>query len=267
MADQPRSTTGRVKGETVSVLAGRRPVLELLRAGQSAERILIAQGQAHSNVVNEIRRRADGAGVPLQIVPSSEIQRLAGDVNHQGVVAQTARYRYSQLESLLATESPALLFLDGVTDPHNLGSLLRSADGAGFTGVVIPARRTVQVTAAVRRVSAGAAEVVPVARVHNLSQALDTARAGGLWILGLDAGADDDIWSSDLAEPPVGIVVGSEDKGMSLKAKQGCDALVRIPQLGRLDSLNVAVAGAIAMYCCTQGLRASTALNGTPPPR
>lgn len=255
MAGQPGASGRRLKGESVFLLAGRRPVLEMLRAGQNAERILIARGQVQSNVVNEIRRRADRAGVPLQIVPSSEIERLAGDVNHQGVVAQTARYRYTPLETLLAGESPALLFLDGVTDPHNLGSLLRSADGAGFSGVVIPARRTVQVTAAVRRVSAGAAEVVPVARVHNLGQALDAARVAGLWILGLDAGAEDDIWSSDLSEPPVGIVVGSEDKGLGLKTKQGCDALVRIPQRGRLDSLNVAVAGAIAMYSCTQGLR------------
>lgn len=248
-----------MKGEAPPVLAGRRPVLELLRAGQSAERILLAKGHAPSNIVNEIRRRADRAGVPLQIVPSSEIERLAGDVNHQGVIALTARYRYTPLETLLAGESPALLFLDGVTDPHNLGSLLRSADGAGFSGVVIPARRTVQVTAAVRRVSAGAAEVVPVARVHNLTQALETARSAGLWILGLDSEAEDDIWSSDLAEPPVGIVVGSEDKGMGAKTRERCDALVRIPQRGRLASLNVAVAGAIAMYCCMPGLRSGMA--------
>ncbi|MDQ3784819.1 MAG: 23S rRNA (guanosine(2251)-2'-O)-methyltransferase RlmB [Actinomycetota bacterium] len=250
-----------MKGEAAPVLAGRRPVLELLRAGQSAERILIAQGHAPSNIVNEIRRRADRSGVPLQIVPSSQLERLAGDVNHQGVIALTARYRYTPLETLLAGESPALLFLDGVTDPHNLGSLLRSADGAGFSGVVIPARRTVQVTAAVRRVSAGAAEVVPVARVHNLSQALEAARAAGLWILGLDSEAGNDIWSSDLAEPPVGIVVGSEDKGIGAKTKERCDALVRIPQRGRLTSLNVAVAGAIAMYSCMPGLRSGAEMR------
>jgi 23S rRNA (guanosine2251-2'-O)-methyltransferase len=246
-----------LRGDTAPVLAGRRPVLELLRAGQSAERILIAKGHAPSNLVNEIRRRADRAGVPVQIVSPSEIERLAGDINHQGVIALTARYRYAPLETLLAGESPALLFLDGVTDPHNLGSLLRSADGAGFSGVVIPARRTVQVTAAVRRVSAGAAEVVPVARVHNLTQALETTRAAGLWIVGLDAEAGVDVWSSDLTDPPVGLVVGSEDKGMGAKTKERCDALVRIPQRGRLDSLNVAVAGAIAMYACMRGSEAT----------
>ncbi|MDQ3752750.1 MAG: 23S rRNA (guanosine(2251)-2'-O)-methyltransferase RlmB [Actinomycetota bacterium] len=250
-----------MRDEAAPVLAGRRPVLELLRAGQSAERIFIAKGHAPSNLINEIRRRADRAGVPLKIVPSSEIERLAGDINHQGVIALTARYRYTPLETLLAGESPALLFLDGVTDPHNLGSLLRSADGAGFSGVVIPARRTVQVTAAVRRVSAGAAEVVPVARVHNLSQALEAAREAGLWILGLDGEAEEDVWSSDLAAPPVGLVVGSEDKGMGAKTKEGCDALVRIPQRGRLESLNVAVAGAIAMYACMPGSRADAGTN------
>ena len=112
----------------------------------------------------------------------------------------------------------------------------------------MPAHRAVGVTPAVRRVSAGAAEVVPVARVPNLSHALDEARRGGLWILGLDEKTDDDIWHSDLAQPPVGLVLGAEDRGISRLVKEHCDALVRIPSGGKIDSLNVAVAGAIAMF-------------------
>lgn len=230
------------------VLAGRRPVLELLRSGRAPERVLIAQGLAPSSVLGQIRRRAEAAAAPVRTVPKAELDRLAGGLNHQGVVALTARYRYAPLEALLAGVKPCLLFLDGITDPHNLGSLLRSADGAGFDGAVIPTHRSATVTAAVRRVSAGAAEMVPVARVPNLAHAVDRARIAGLWVLGLDAGADADIWSSTLAEPPVGIVLGSEDRGISHNLREHCDALVRIPLGGALGSLNVAVAGALAMF-------------------
>ena len=235
-------------GDASTVLAGRRPVLESLRAGRPSERILVAQGLAPSGVIGEIRRRARTLSVPVRVVPREEIDRLSGGVNHQGVVAVTPRYRYTPLADLLARRSPALLFCDSLSDPHNLGSLLRSADAAGFDGVVVPARRSVGVTDAVRRVSAGAAEVVPVARVTNLSQALDEARRAGLWILGLDAGAEEVLWSSPLAEPPVGLVLGAEDRGISHKVRDHCDGLVRIPQRGVLSSLNVAVAGAVAMF-------------------
>jgi 23S rRNA (guanosine2251-2'-O)-methyltransferase len=152
------------------------------------------------------------------------------------------------LRDLLAKPAPLILFLDGLTDPHNLGSLLRSAESAGATGVVVPLRRSVGVTAAVRRVSAGAAERVPVARVPNLGQALDHARTAGLWTVGLDEKAEDDLWSSAMLERPVGLVLGAEDKGISQNIARRCDAFVRIPQAGAIASLNVAVAGAVVMY-------------------
>ena len=234
--------------EDSSVLAGRRPVLELLRADRAAERILIADNVGSSNALGEIRRRAKDLGIPVRTVPRDQVDRVAKGLNHQGVAAVTGRFRYAPLEDLLKSEQPLLLFLDGLTDPHNLGSLLRSADGAGFTGVVIPARRSVAVTDAVRRVSAGAAEIVPVAREGNLGRAIDTAREAGVWIVGLDHDADSDIWASDLLEPPLGLVLGAEDRGMAPTIKERCDALVSIPSSGRLASLNVAVAGAVAMF-------------------
>ena len=243
MAKSPGSTT-----DDASVLAGRRPVLELLRAERGAERILLSDHMAASKTISEIRKRATVMGIPVRTVPKSEIDKVAGALNHQGVVAITGRYRYAPLEDLLKAAHPQLLFLDGVTDPHNLGSLLRSADGAGFTGVVLPARRSVAVTSAVRRVSAGASEVVPVARVGNLGRAIDEAREAGVWILGLDEDAPDDIWASDLLEPPVGLVLGAEDRGISPTIRERCDAVVSIPSAGRLASLNVAVAGAVVMY-------------------
>ena len=235
-------------------------MLEILKAARPVERILIARELQPSGIVGEIRRRAEAAAVPVRLVPKSEVDRTAGDVNHQGVVAITARFRYTPLEDLLAVERPRLLFLDGVTDPHNVGSLLRSADGAGFGGVVLPTRRSAGVTGAVRRVSAGAAEVVPVARVGSLGSALEQAKKAGLWILGLDGSAEDDLWTSPLAEPPVGLVLGAEDRGVSKGVAARCDAMVKIPSTGKISSLNVAVAGAVAMFEVSR--RAGRVLSG-----
>jgi 23S rRNA (guanosine2251-2'-O)-methyltransferase len=230
------------------VLAGRRPVLEMLRAGHPAGRILIADNCAPSKVIDEIRRRARSAAIPVRVAPRAEIDRAAPAVNHQGVVAMTARYRFTPLDRLLKRPAPALAFLDGLTDVNNLGSLLRSAEGAGFTGIVIPSRRSVTVTPAVRRVAAGAAEVVPVARVGSLGQALDDARAAGLWIVGLTGDAPTGVWETDVLEPPIGLVLGAEDRGLSSSVRARCDTMVSIPLAGRIESLNVAVAGAIAMF-------------------
>jgi 23S rRNA (guanosine2251-2'-O)-methyltransferase len=229
-------------------VAGRRPVLELLRSRGPAERILLADGTGRSPVIGEIRRRAEELAVPVRVVPRSEVDKAAPGMNHQGVVALAARYRYTPMGALLAPPAPALLFLDRITDPHNLGSLLRSADGAGFDGIVVPARKSVGVTDAVRRASAGAAEVVPVARVANLSRALEDAKKKGMWVVGLDADAPETIWQSRVLERPVALVLGSEGSGLSPSVRSHCDAMVSIPPAGRLGSLNVAVAGALAMF-------------------
>ena len=235
-------------GPQLDVVFGRRPVLELLRAGSSAQTIFISQRVRPAPVIDEIRRTAATKGVAVQAAASEDVDRLAEGGNHQGVVALAARYRYSSLRELLSAEGPAVLFLDGVMDPHNLGSLLRSADGAGFDGVVVPAHRAAGVTQSVRRVSAGAAEVVRVARVGSLGAALEEARKANLWVVGLDAAGEGDIWGSELMEPPVGLVLGAEDRGLSRGVRSRCDALCRIPSQGRLGSLNVAVAGAVAMF-------------------
>ena len=242
------------------VLPGRRPVLELLRSGSSAQKILISDRSHASNVAAEIRRRAETLDIPVRTVPVQELDRLAAGMNHQGVVALTTSFRYVALDRLLTTSGSTIIFLDGVMDPHNLGSLLRSADGAGFGGVVIPTHRSAAVTATVRRVSAGAAEVVPVARVSSLGAALQQARRTGMWIVGLDHDAEETLWMSTALEPPIGLVLGAEDRGISKGARSHCDAFVRIPSSGRLDSLNVAVAGAIAMFEVARRREASATL-------
>ncbi|MDP9068495.1 MAG: 23S rRNA (guanosine(2251)-2'-O)-methyltransferase RlmB [Actinomycetota bacterium] len=221
--------------------------MELLRARRPAERILLAAGLGPSAVLGEIRRRAEDAAIPVKVVPRAEIDRITDGESHQGVAAITGRYRYASLESLFGPAA-AVLFLDGVTDPHNLGSLIRSAECCGFNGVVVPTHRSAGVTGAVRRVAAGAAEILPVARVTNLGRALDQAKEAGLWIVGLAGEADHDLWSSDLLEPPLGLVLGAEGSGLSKNIRERSDGLVRIPQEGRIGSLNVAVAGAIAMF-------------------
>jgi 23S rRNA (guanosine2251-2'-O)-methyltransferase len=243
-----RARGTRFGSEGVDVLGGRRPVLECLKAGQPVQRVLVARELDPSPVIGEIRRRAERSSVEVAVVPRDEIERVACGIKHQGVVALTARYRYTPLDAILRPRPAGVLFLDGVMDPHNVGSLLRSADGAGFGGVVLRAHRAAGVTAAARRVSAGASEVVPVARVANMSHALDEARVAGLWIVGFDRGAQDDLWSSPLMDPPVGVLLGAEDRGISKVARGHCDAFVRIPSHGRLGSLNVASAGAIAMF-------------------
>jgi 23S rRNA (guanosine2251-2'-O)-methyltransferase len=236
------------RGTREDLLAGRRPVLELLRAGRTATEIWISRDAGRAAVLEEIRRLGREASIPIKEVSPQELDQVAAGINHQSVVAYTGRYRYTPLQTLLSGNPSALLFLDGVMDPHNLGSLLRSADGAGFDGVVIPAHGAAGVTATVRRVSAGAAEIVPVARETNLSRSLEAAQAAGLWIAGLDAAGDTDLWSSDLMNPPVGLVLGAEDRGLSKGVRQTCDGLVRIPGAGRLESLNVGVAGALGMF-------------------
>jgi 23S rRNA (guanosine2251-2'-O)-methyltransferase len=222
--------------------------MELLRAGRGAECVYLAQGLDPSRALGEIRRRARQASVPVRSVPKAELDRIAGGLNHQGVAARTGRYRYAPLESLLAPQPSRVLLLDGVMDPHNLGSLLRSACVAGFEGVVVPARRAVGVTDAVRRVSQGASELVPVVRVSSLGATIAEIAAAGLWAVGLDESADEDLWSSSALDPPVALVLGAEDKGLSRTTRARCDRLVRIPARGSLRSLNVAVAGAVAMF-------------------
>jgi 23S rRNA (guanosine2251-2'-O)-methyltransferase len=236
------------RSSRADVLAGRRPVLELLRAQKQAQEIRISKEAGRSHLLSEIRSLARIASIPVKDVPARELDDFARGINHQGVAALTSRYRYTPLDDLLGQSPSSLLLLDGVMDPHNLGSLLRSADGAGFEGVIIPSHGAAGVTATVRRVSAGAAEIVPVVKETNMSRSLEAAKGAGLWMVGLDAAADEDLWSSHLMDPPVGLVLGSEDRGLSRGVRDKCDGLVRIPGAGRLQSLNVAVAGALAMF-------------------
>jgi 23S rRNA (guanosine2251-2'-O)-methyltransferase len=231
---------------------GRNAAIEALRGRRPVRRLLIAAG-AHGPDVALLRRLAAERRVPLALVDRARLDRLAGPIAHQGVVAEVAPFPYSRVDDLLAVaaaraEPPLLLALDGIQDPHNLGSLLRTALAAGAHGALIPEHRAVAVTPAVARASAGAVEHLRVARVTNLSRALAELKARGVWAYGLAADARQRYWEVDWLAPSV-VVVGSEGTGLGRLVRSTCDALVAIPMApGALGSLNAAVAGALVLY-------------------
>ncbi len=236
------------------ILYGRQPVRETLRAGRrQVFKLTLAHGVKPTGIVGQILTLAEGADVPVQIVDRRELDKLGGEVNHQGLAAEVSGYPYVDLATLLdvvsqASEPPFLLLLDHIQDPQNLGSLLRTAEAVGVHGVVIPGRRAAGVTPAVVRASAGAAEQVHVVQVSNLVQAMEHLKAAGVWLAGLDALRGVQLYTEADLGGPLGLVVGSEGRGLARLVRQTCDFLIRLPMHGQVESLNAGVAGAIALY-------------------
>ena len=233
------------------VLIGRNAVTEALRAGRGINKILLADGDREGQV-SEIVALAKERGIILQFVERSKIESVAGGLRHQGVMAYVAPVAYAELEDILrkaeeAGEPPFLLLLDELEDPHNLGALLRTADATGVHGVLIPKRRSVPLTATVAKTSAGAVEYVPVARIGNISQTLKNLKEKGFWVAGADMDGSQNYYEADLTGPLV-LVVGSEGKGMGRLTKEQCDFIVKMPMVGKINSLNASVAGSILMY-------------------
>ncbi len=223
------------------IIYGVRPVIEALGGGRrKVFEVLDASGNG------EVAQAATAAGVPVKKVPHARVGELARGGVHQGVAARTEPYLYAELEDLLAAPDPLVVLLDGVTNPHNLGAVLRVADGAGASGVVIPKDRAVGVTAAVVKASAGASEHVPVARVTNLRRAIDAVKKAGLWVYAAEVGGMP-YTDLDLAGS-VGLVLGSEGRGVRRLVREGCDGAVCVPMLGAVGSLNVSVAAAVLLY-------------------
>jgi 23S rRNA (guanosine2251-2'-O)-methyltransferase len=236
------------------ILYGRQPVRETLRAGRrQVFKLLQAQGIKPAGIVRQILTLAEQANIPVQAVDRRELDKLGGEVNHQGLAAEVSGYPYMDLAALLditqqASEPPFLLLLDHIQDPQNLGSLLRTAEAAGVHGVVLPSRRAAGVTPAAVRASAGAAEHVRVALVANLVQAMDRLKTEGIWLAGLEALPDAQLYTQIDLSGPLGLVVGSEGQGLTRLVQQTCDFLLKLPMLGTVESLNAGVAGAIALY-------------------
>jgi 23S rRNA (guanosine2251-2'-O)-methyltransferase len=220
---------------------GIRPVLEAL---QSPRREVFEVFDAGKNA--EVAEAATASGVPLETVPRARIEELARGGTHQGVVARVGPYPYADLGEILAVSDPLIVALDGVTDPRNLGAVLRAAEGAGASGVVIPKDRAVGVTAAAVKASAGASEHVRVARETNLRRAIDGMKEAGVWVYAAEVGGAK--YTEQDLSGSVALVLGSEDRGVRRLVREGCDGAVSIPMLGAVGSLNVSVAAAILLY-------------------
>jgi 23S rRNA (guanosine2251-2'-O)-methyltransferase len=199
----------------------------------------------------DLKERALAAGLKVQMVGNESLAKLAGDVAHQGVVAAVRPLKPWDEETLIASlnavPDPLLLVLDGVTDPHNLGACLRTADAAGARAVILPKDRSASVDAVARKVAAGAAEFVPVVPVTNLARALGRLKQNGIWVVGTDGEAEQPLYAADLNRP-LALVLGAEGEGMRRLTRDSCDFLVRIPMAGQVESLNVSVAAGIALF-------------------
>jgi 23S rRNA (guanosine2251-2'-O)-methyltransferase len=232
------------------VIFGINAVVEALKARKrSFEYIALMAGRrdARAQLVNEAAR---DAGVPVRQVSRDQLARLAGTQTHQGVVAITSEKHYSDLEDVLSAkrgDHHFLVVLDGVEDPHNLGAIIRTADGAGADGIVIPERRAVGVTGTVSKASAGASEYLPIARVVNINRTLEDLKEQNIWTIGLDERGkqryDEIDYDMDFA-----LVLGAEGSGLHEHVAKKCDFLISIPMLGQVPSLNVSVAAGVVMY-------------------
>ncbi|HXE90062.1 MAG TPA: 23S rRNA (guanosine(2251)-2'-O)-methyltransferase RlmB [Terriglobales bacterium] len=233
----------------MEIIFGIHAVTEALKARGRAFEYVAVSGRNDARV-EKLIAECRALQVPVRFLPRHQLDRMTHGGAHQGVVAVAAARRYDAPEAILAHRRghhAFVLVLDGIEDPHNLGAILRTADAAGADGVLIPERRAVGVTATVAKVSAGASEHLPIARVTNLGRALEELKARNVWIVGLDERAPQSYESLDY-NMDCALVLGAEGKGMHEQIRRRCDFLVSIPMLGKVPSLNVSVAAAVVMY-------------------
>lgn len=232
------------------MVAGRNAVMEALKGSRSVNKLMIANGSTEGSI-KEIIAVAKEKGVNIQYWDRSKLDSIARGIRHQGVLAQVAPVQYAELEDILQVakdrnEPPFIVLLDELEDPHNLGAILRTADAAGVHGVLIPKHRSCPLSATVAKTSAGAVEHVPVARVGNLVQTIKKLKQEGLWVAAADMDGKD-YYATDLTGPLL-LIIGSEGQGVGRLVKEQCDFVVRIPMVGKINSLNASVAGSILMY-------------------
>ncbi|MGY2007356.1 23S rRNA (guanosine(2251)-2'-O)-methyltransferase RlmB [Nocardia gipuzkoensis] len=242
---------GRKTDDGPELVLGRNPVIECLRAGVPATALYVAVGTENDDRLTESVRLAADKGISILEVPRTDLDRMSANGLHQGVALQVPPYRYAHPDDLLdrarGSAQPALLVaLDNISDPRNLGAVVRSVAAFGGHGVLIPQRRSASVTAVAWRTSAGAAARLPVARATNLTRTLKDWASQGVQIVGLDAGGDTSLDDFDGREPTV-IVVGSEGKGLSRLVRESCDAILSIPMAGPVESLNASVAAGVVL--------------------
>ena len=230
---------------------GRNAVIELLKSDRTVNKIMVARGDKQGSI-NEILKLAKQNRIIVTEVDRNKLDTLSETKHHQGVIAFVAPIEYKDVDYILNVakergEEPFILIADEIEDPHNLGALIRSAEVAGCHGVIIPKRRAVAVTEVVSKVSVGATEYMPIARVNNINDTIRELKDKGVWIVGTDGSADTIYYKQDLTGP-IAIVVGSEGRGMNKLTMKNCDFLVKIPMMGKITSLNASVSGGIVLF-------------------
>ena len=236
---------------TTNKIEGRNPVTEAIKSGRTIDKILVQSGEKNGSI-RKIIALAREKKIVISEVDRARLDKLSETKSHQGVIAFAAAKEYSTIEEILELakekgESPFVIIADDLNDPHNLGSIIRTANAAGAHGVIIPKRNSVGLSPVVDKTSAGALEFTKVARVSNLASAIDTLQKANVWLVAADMDGDKTIYEHDFSGG-VGIVVGSEGKGVSRLVKEKCDFVVRIPMNGQINSLNASVAASLMIY-------------------
>lgn len=232
-------------------VSGRNPVMELLKSDKQVDKLYVLKGDLKGSI-NKIMGKAKDMGIVIQQVDKNKLDSMAEGNAHQGVVALVTGFEYSEVKDIIElaksrNESPFVVILDGIEDTHNLGAIIRTAESAGVHGVIIPKRRAAMVNQTVYKASAGAVEYMKVAHVTNIVQAMEELKDQGLWIYGADMDSDSEYFNTEL-KGAIGLVIGSEGKGLSRLVKEKCDVLVKIPMTGKIGSLNASNAASILIY-------------------
>lgn len=230
---------------------GRNSVIELLESEKDINKIFVTKGERHGSI-NKIIAMAKEKNIIIVEKDKRKMDEMAQNQNYQGVIAIVPPFEYCEIEDILEVaknkkEDPFILILDGIEDPHNLGSIIRTAETAGVHGIIIPKRRAAAVNSTVNKVSAGAVEHIKIARVTNISDSIQKLKDEGLWICGTDINTDKYYYNQDLTGP-IAIVIGSEGFGMGDKVRKNCDFIVKIPMNGKITSLNASVSAGIVIY-------------------
>ncbi len=230
---------------------GRNAVIELLKSDKVINKIMILKGERQGSI-NDIIKLAKQRGLVISEVDKNKLDQISETKHHQGVIAFISPIKYREIDDILnlakeRNEAPFVIIADEIEDPHNLGALIRTAEIAGCHGLIIPKRRAVAVTEIVAKVSCGATEHLPIARVNNINDAIDELKEKGLWIYGTDGSAKDLYYEQDMTGP-IAIIIGSEGRGMSKLTMKKCDFLVKIPMKGHITSLNASVSGGIVIF-------------------
>ncbi|NME66090.1 23S rRNA (guanosine(2251)-2'-O)-methyltransferase RlmB [Clostridium cadaveris] len=248
---QPKKVVADKEPMREDIVLGRNGVIEALKAKITVEQILISKGEKEGSIV-KIMALAKEKGVVIKEVDRKKLDSLSQGEAHQGVVAMVTPFRYSEIQDILdrakeREESPFIIILDEIEDPHNLGSIIRTAELCGAHGIIIPKRRNVGVTPTVYKTSAGAVNYMKIAKVSNINNTIDELKKENIWVYGADGEAENFSYNVDF-KGAVALVIGSEGRGISKLTREKCDVMVKIPMVGKVNSLNASVAGGILMY-------------------